>query len=187
MHQAALHGNRHQLGTVRRAEFGEQTAHVGLIIRLIDSTSGRVLDSQRVEGEAESGGIRADVDMGPVDFGGEKFSKTPLGKAVQQVIDNAVDIITAKTKEIPFEARIIKAAGQDVVIGAGQATGVSPGDVFAVYSLGEEMVDPDTGESLGSDESKIGTVKVSDVKEKFAKAHSVSGQGYEKGQIVRAE
>ena len=37
-------------------------AHVGLIIRLIDTTTGEVLHSQRVEGKAKSGGMSLGVN-----------------------------------------------------------------------------------------------------------------------------
>jgi curli biogenesis system outer membrane secretion channel CsgG len=163
----------------------KQVAHVGLIIRLIDTTTGQVLDSQRVEGKAESGGFAISGGMGPVSFGTEEFHKTPLGKAVQETIDNAVALIASRMKNIPFQTRIIKATGSEVIIGAGQSTGVSVGDTFTVYSVGEELVDPDTGDLLGAEESKLGTVQVFEVKEKYSKARSVSGKGYEKGQIVR--
>ncbi len=178
-------GGVHILG----ASFGSRTesAHVGLIIRLIDTTTGRVLDSQRVEGSAESTGISGSTSLPGVCFGGEQFFKTPMGKAVQETIDNAVDIIASRMKNIPFQARIVKASGNDVLISAGKEQGVTPDNVFTVYSVGEELVDPDTGELLGSEESSLGTIKVVEVKEKYSKAKAVSGKGYEKGQVVRAE
>ena len=36
----------------------------------------------------------------------------------------------------------------------GSNAGVKAGDVFQIYSKGEELVDPDTGLSLGSDTSR---------------------------------
>lgn len=165
----------------------KKTAHVGMTIRLIDTTTGQVLYSERVEGKAESESVSGSVDLGAVSFGGDAFHKTPLGKAVQQAIDNCVEIITSKMQGIPFKASIIKAEGSEVFIAAGKQSGVSPGDTFSAYKLGEELVDPDTGELLGADETKIGTVQVFDVKDKYSKAKVLSGSGYEKGQIVRSE
>jgi len=161
-------------------------AHVGVIIRLIDTTTGQVLDSQRVEGKAKSGGFKLGLDIGGVDFGTDSFKKTPLGKAMQIAIDNAVAFIAAKLKDIPFQGSVIKASGSDVYISAGERTGAAVGDTFAVYSVGEELIDPDTGELLGSEEEKIGTVKIYSVSEKYSKAKVTDGgTGIKKGDVIR--
>lgn len=165
-----------------------EEAHVGLIIRLIDTTTGEVLQSQRVEGKAASGGVKFGANVAGVGFGTSGFSKTPLGKAVQEAIDNAVALIAAKLKGIPFEARVIKVTDDEMLISGGEKTGEAVGDVFTVYSVGENLVDPTTGEQLGSELTKKGTVKVVDVKEKYAKAKSDGSlTGIKAGDIVRAQ
>jgi curli biogenesis system outer membrane secretion channel CsgG len=161
-------------------------AHIGLIIRLIDTTTGQVLDSHRVEGKAKSGGFKIGLDIAGVDFGTGAFKKTPLGKATQIAIDNAVEFIAAKLKNIPFQGRIIKAKDEKVFLTAGERTGTSVGDVFSVYVVDEELIDPDTGESLGAEEEKIGTVEILQVKEKYSKAKILSGNGFKRGHIIRS-
>jgi curli biogenesis system outer membrane secretion channel CsgG len=157
------------VGPVRLSNKREE-AHVGLIVRLIDTTTGQVLDSQRVEGKATAGGMGVGVSAGVVDFGTEGFVKTPLGKATQITIDNAVAYITGKLKGLPYQGRVIKAAGDEVYIAAGQRNGCQVGDVFTVFSVGEGLLDPETGEKLGQEEKRKGTIKVYDVQEKFSKA-----------------
>jgi curli biogenesis system outer membrane secretion channel CsgG len=166
-----------------------EEAHVGLIIRLIDTTTGEVLDSQRVEGKAASGGMKFGMDVAGVDFGTSGFSKTPLGKATQMAIDNAVSIIAAKLKNVPFQARIVKVNGDDeVLISGGAKTGIAEGDVFTIYSVGESLVDPATGEQLGSELEKKGAIKVTKVEEKYAKAHSDGSlKGVKAGDIVKSQ
>ena len=47
-------------------------------------------------------------------------------------------------------------------------------------------MDPDTGELLGSEEERIGTVKIFEVKEKYSKAKIEGGaSGIKKGDIIR--
>lgn len=165
-----------------------EEAHVGLIIRLIDTTTGEVLQSQRVEGKAASGGVKFGMDVAGVQFGTSGFKKTPLGKATQEAIDNAVAMIAAKLKGIPFEARVIKVTDDEMLISGGEKTGEAVGDVFTVYCVGEALVDPTTGEQLGSETTKKGTVKVVDVKEKYAKAKSDGPlKDVKAGDIVRAQ
>lgn len=165
-----------------------EEAHVGLIVRLIDTTTGEVLDSKRVEGKAKAGGFKLGVDIKGVDFGTEGFHKTPLGKATQIAIDSAVEFIASKLRSIPFQGRIIKVKEEGVYISAGEKTGASVGDVFAVYSVGEELVDPDTGELLGLEEEQIGSVKIFKVKEKYSKAKIArGGKGIKRGDIIRSK
>ena len=160
-------------------------SHVGVIIRLIDTTTAEVLYSQRVEGKAKSGGFKLGVDVGGVGFGTNNFKKTPLGKAMQIAIDNAVAFIADKLKDIPYQGRVIKVKGSEVYLSAGERTGAAVGDTFTVYSVGEELMDPDTGELLGSEEEEIGKVKISSLKEKYSKARIESGTGMKKGDIIR--
>jgi hypothetical protein len=58
---------------------------------------------------------------------------------------------------------------------------------FTVYHPGEELIDPDTGLSLGSEESKIGEIEyVSDIGDgKAGKAIVKSGSGMQTGDLVR--
>jgi len=161
-------------------------AHVGVIIRLIDTTTGQVIDSKRVEGKAKSGGFKLGLDIGGIGFGTDSFKKTPLGKATQIAIDNAVAYIAEKLKDVPFQGRVIKVKGNDIYVSAGERTGAKVGDVFTVFSVGEELVDPDTGELLGSEEEKIGEIKLYSVKEKYSKAKIIAGgNGIKKGDIIR--
>ncbi|NCO69645.1 MAG: hypothetical protein GW878_03870, partial [Acidobacteria bacterium] len=57
---------------------------------------------------------------------------------------------------------------------------------FGVYQLGETIKDPDTGEVLGADEKKVGTVKVTAVKGgKVSICTVVDGEGFAVGNIVK--
>jgi len=161
-------------------------AHVGLIIRLIDTTTGEVIDSRRVEGKAESGGFKLGLDLSGIGFGTDSFKKTPIGKATQIAIDNAVAFIAEKMRNIPFTARVIKVSSSGVYVSAGKRSNANTGDIFTVYSVGEELIDPDTGEVLGSEEEEIGQIRIVKVKEKYSVATIVSGcSGIKKGDIIR--
>ena len=164
-------------------------AHVGVIIRLIDTTTGEVLDSKRVEGKAKSGGINFSIDIDGIDFDSESFKKTPLGKATQIAIDTAVEFIASSIEELPFQGSIIKATEKGIYINAGDKTGASIGDVFTVYSVGEELVDPVTGELLGVEEEEIGTIKICEIKEKYSKCEIINTPtgSIKTGDIIRSD
>lgn len=161
-------------------------AHVGLILRLIDTTTGEVLDSQRVEGEAKSGRFKFSGSVSGIGFGNKAFKKTPIGKATQIAIDNAVEVIATKLRALPFQGHVIKVTGNDIYVSTGIKTGASVGDVFTVYSRGEEVVDPVTGELLGVEETTLGKLKLYQVKEKYSKAKPIGRlAGLKQGDIIR--
>ena len=63
--------------------------------------------------------------------------------------------------------------------------GITAGDSFVVYSKGEELVDPETGITLGSEEEKAGRITVASVKEKYSVATIDEGEGFKRGDIIR--
>ena len=150
------------------------SAHIAVIIQLIDSTTGEIIDSQRVEGKANSGGLSIGYD-GDFSIGSSSFKKTPLGKAVQLAIDRAVNYISQRLKDVPWKGRVVLVKGNKVYINAGRKAGVQVGDEFFVYKEGEPLIDPDTGMELGSELEKVAKIRVKDVKDKYAIAQVVEG------------
>lgn len=63
---------------------------------------------------------------------------------------------------------------KSVALSAGAIDGVKEGMVFVIYSLGDPIFDPVTGESLGELELVKGRVKVSNVQEKVCQATTLS-------------
>ena len=85
------------------------------------------------------------------------------------------DSLTIKTIDGVYPIKIIGFSGGVVSLNRGQGGGMEVGQVLEVYSEGEEMVDPDTGESLGSEEIKIGAIRVTEVLARFSKAVPLDG------------
>ena len=80
-------------------------AHIGLIIRLIDSTTSEVIASQRVEGSAKQGGTDFSVAEGGFDFSQSGQKRTPINKAVQIAIDNAVNYVATQMKTMSIRMK----------------------------------------------------------------------------------
>ena len=163
------------------------TAHVAIIIRLIDTTTGQVIDSQRVEGEARSGGLGFGYADSDFDFFQSGYSKTPIGEATQIAIDRAVEYVIRRMCDIPWEGKVVTVRDNEVIINAGSNAGIETGDRFSVFHQGREFVDPDTGVSLGSELSKIGQIEAVNVQDKYTKAVPVSGSGFSAKDVVRFE
>lgn len=167
-------------------------AHVAVNIRLYDATTGQVIDSIRCEGKASAGKISGGYTgsgLGGFTFGSSAFKKTPLGKATQKAVNEAVFLITTRMDRIPWEGTIVDVKGDVVYINAGGNSNVFGGDEFTVYKKGEELIDPSTGVSLGREDTKVGRIQVFSVEDKFSKAHATAGSinSFSRGDIVKAD
>lgn len=72
-----------------------------------------------------------------------------------------------------------------LVVNLGSTSGVSVGDRFLVYRLGEEILDPDTGESLGALEMVVGPAKAVHVQEKMSTLVSDQWRRTESRRVVK--
>ena len=165
--------------------FSSSSAHVAVNIRIYDVTTGEVIDSIRCEGKANAAGASASYS-GDFSLRGGGFVKTPLGKATQKVINEAVYKIAAKMADVPWQGKIVTVKGDTIYLNVAGKANILPGNEFVVYNKGEELIDPDTGISLGSEDSKVGRIQVVSVEEKFSKADMVSGDinSVKRGDIV---
>ncbi|MGF1485145.1 MAG: CsgG/HfaB family protein [Opitutales bacterium] len=87
--------------------------------------------------------------------------------------------------DVIFPAKVIAMTGSVVTINRGDGTGIQEGQVWNVYALGEALIDPDTGESLGAEEVLMGKVEVIGVTPKFARAKVLEDYGVDKLQVLR--
>ena len=160
-------------------------AYVAINIRMYDTTTGEVLFSERVEGKSSKTGIAADYTNKDFSIGGGKLWSTPLGEALQQCIDNAVFTIASKMQDVQWEGKVVLYKDGKVYVNAGKDAGILKDDSFIVYSKGEELIDPDTGITLGAETEKAGRITVVKVEDKFSVAIVDEGDGFERGDIIR--
>jgi len=163
------------------------TGHVAIDMRLIDATTGQILQSERAEGKITSSGIGGIAFFSGVAFGGTAYKKTALGKATRAAVQEAVMFIVNNMEDMPWQGSIVKAEGNQVYINAGYNMNITPDSVFTVYSKGEELIDPTTGLSLGSALNRSGTVRVTQVSDKFSIATVIEGSGFKRGDVVKLQ
>jgi curli biogenesis system outer membrane secretion channel CsgG len=179
-------------GSIGRLGIGgklsKKQARAAVDIRLVNTSTSEIILAEKAEGEDGSTGLD-NINVSDIDFGNPTYwDNTMLGKASRKAIDKCVGYISKAMEKIPWQGKIIKADDSGTIyMKPGSAGGVKPGMEFAVYSKGEELIDPDTGQSLGSEESKIGRIKVAqDIGDgKACKAIVVSGSGFKAGDLVR--
>jgi curli biogenesis system outer membrane secretion channel CsgG len=158
--------------------------YVAIDIRIFDAATGVILHTCRVEGKVSKKGLTGAVLIKGIAIGAGKFEETALGEASRKAIQDAVNFIIKNMEDVPWQGRVVSVQDTKVYINAGQDTGIKGGDCLEVYKRGEELVDPDTGMSLGYQISKIGYAQISSIEDKFSIAHVVKGSGG-KGDIVK--
>jgi curli biogenesis system outer membrane secretion channel CsgG len=152
-------------------------AEVNLTIYLVDSETGQVKASQKVVGQAGRRGLGVGYHgsaLGGLGGNIEAFRKDNVGKACEDAVMEAVDFLKKQLESIPWEGSVMLAGDSRIVINRGEREGVEPGMKFKVGSI-EELVDEDTGEVLDVDMTTVGTVSVTEVKEKIAYCTPLAG------------
>ena len=140
-------------------------------VRIVDSRGGKVVTANKFVVEHED--LNRKNEVTPDDF-----LDALKEKAVKSIVNGIVEGV--------FPLKIIKITGNKVYINRGAGVSFKVGDTLTVLAQGEGLVDPDTGESLGSAEEKVGQVEVDAIQKKFSTAKILSGAGQiKKGAIVR--
>ena len=94
--------------------------------------------------------------------------------------------IALRVTDIAYPARIVGKTGKIITINRGEGTGISVGQEWEVFALGKEMIDPDTGVSLGREELAVGKVRVTRVTPMTSQAQIVGEDlGIERGAVLR--
>ena len=156
---------------------GSSTGRVGLNIRLIDAETSEITFTKQIEAVIKE----TNLGFGGVAWGSggalggfmSSYSKTPVGQAVIAGINQAVFELIKQVGAKPPEGSIVKADASQIYTNLGQDS-VAVGDRLQVLRKGEELIDPETGISLGGSSTVIGEIVVNEVQEKFSIASPVS-------------
>ena len=160
-------------------------AMVALDIRLIDAVTGEVVFSKRVEGDAAATGVSAEIQISDQQFGTAMGSHTPLGQASREALTGAVAAIVEGMKKVPWSGRVVEVRDASVYVNAGSEAGIQPGMTLDVYAQSEALIDPETGVQLGTPDRKVGTIRITQLEEKYSVAEVVSGDGFARGHLLR--
>jgi curli biogenesis system outer membrane secretion channel CsgG len=146
--------------------------------KLYDSTSGKLVESANFQtGNDEFKQIQTDRSYAAKS--GELSDEMLVAIArsmAEKIANHFADVI--------FPAKVLVKRDNIVTINRGEGGGVAVGDVFNVFALGEAMIDPDTKESLGHEEVKVGKVKITQVGTKTSQAEILEDTGIDKGTVL---
>lgn len=148
-----------------------EKAVLGMNFRLINATTSEVVYTDQVQVDLSSSGL----DFGGLGFTGggglggfvSNYAKTPIGNAVIAAVNKGVFDLIKQVGSGSAGGSVIQVKGGSVYVNMGSSM-VKKGDMLSLKRKGEELIDPDTGLSLGGEEETIGQLKVTTVKEKYS-------------------
>ncbi len=145
-------------------------------LRIYDTTTGRLANVQTITLEKAA--------LNEVLPGA-----TQTGRATNQLIGEVTATFAQDASNAIMNAlspaKVMAYTMGVVTFNRGEGTGVEKGQVWEILQPGGALIDPDTGENLGSEEVHIGWSIVDSVAPKFSKARVVEDNGITKGAIMR--
>jgi curli biogenesis system outer membrane secretion channel CsgG len=149
------------------------SAQTSINLRFIDTTTAERVVSLSGEGGVKKGGgfVKGTSVSRESEFG---IATEALGKASTALVAKLVaggylaKIGPGTGAGSGLEAKIAKVDGNSAWLNIGSSAGVKVGDKFAVFNVGEAIIDPDTGQALGASEKQTATGEVTEVAERFA-------------------
>lgn len=147
-------------------------AEAKINLRLIDTTTAERVVAVSAEGDVKKGGgFARGASLSREDEWG--IASEALEKASEEVVKafeshKGLNKLSASGAMGGTEGKIIKVEGNRAWLNMGTVSGIQVGDRYDVFSVGEALVDPDTGQVLGVDESQVGSGEVVEVKDRFS-------------------
>lgn len=154
-----------------------QKARVTLHAMLIDIENGEVIGAVKGTGSAGSSLFGGSFNYKKVNFGGESFFRTPLGKATGEAMD---DVVRQLYRLIPvtwWQPMVAQADAQKVILNGGQNVGIEPGTQFMVMGESVVITDPLTGEVIERNRGPVkGRIMVTSVNQASSLARLIEGR-----------
>ena len=164
-------------GTGRSAT--KRIFRLSVVGKLYDSSNGKLIESANLQ--TGNGEFK--------DISENKSYKTKDGNLTDEMMvavsRNLAEKIANRFADVIFPAKILVKRDKLVTINRGEGGGVAVGDTFNVFAVGAELIDPDTKESLGHEEVKVGKVKISQVNPKTSLADILDDTGIDTGAVLR--
>lgn len=167
------------------------TGRVVLDARVVDVRTGDVLGSASGEGKIVNYGgtvvggswVGGSISLGGVDVNSREWSESLLGRTARRAIDELMRRLFGSTSEQP--GRVLAVAADGVcIINLGTEDGLQVGDTLELVRL--EQIRDREGDPVWSEEVRVGTLRVTEVRADRAKATLVEGASPEEGLLVRA-
>lgn len=169
--QYLLVGNVHELGvSVAREEIPyvhewkcTESAALGIEVRVVQAKTGKIVAAHTAD-EKEHAPFR---QTGPCSESADRVLTRAVGRVAEVLVGKVLDAI--------YPVRVVHVAGDVLTLNRGEGGNFTVGSTFDCFTAGESIVDPDTGDVIGTDETAVGPVTVTEILPKLSKARAAPG------------
>ena len=146
------------------------------VAKIYDSTTGKLL---------ESANIRTDRKDDRSDSTSLQKNAELTDALLAETVKETAERVANRVADVVFPARVLIKRDKQITINRGEGAGVTVGQLWNVFVLGEELIDPDTKEKLGHEEVQVGKARVTAITPKTATAEILEDTGIDKGAVLR--
>jgi curli biogenesis system outer membrane secretion channel CsgG len=144
--------------------------------RIYDSSTGKLMESVNVLVE------KKDDRMDATDLTTNAEQTDAL---LLETTRDAAERIATRLADIVFPIKVIVKREKQITVNRGEGGGLKVGQLWNVFAVGEELIDPDTKESLGREEILVGKARIVSVLPKTCTAELIEDFGIERGAVLR--
>lgn len=171
-------GFDNQVADVAGVSARKGTANVEIQLRIANANSGKILASRTVLSTKSRSFLEA-ADLSSAGNTDEQ--------AIQDAIRDAAQKVVGELMDLAYPAKVLKVSGSEVFLSLSREQ-TEPGAFYVVFKSGEELVDSDTGLSLGYVEEYAGKVVITRLLPKYTVAEPIDHENisaFQEGMIVR--
>ncbi len=155
-----------------------RNVRVTAVARLYDTTTGSLKDSVSCEVD--------EVETAQYFDEGQRKGDSTEALYRQVAVALAGEIANGLADSL-YPPRILAKTGSQITFNRGEGNGVEPGQTWVIFAVGEDMIDPDTGENLGQEEVLLGEAEIVRVGTRTSQAMLKEDNGVQKGHIIRPQ
>jgi curli biogenesis system outer membrane secretion channel CsgG len=178
------------IGHLPGVHVGVSKMQCAIDARAFSTTTGEIVWADSASEETSSSSVYVAGAGGGVD------DQRKLDKLVRPVVDKLAASLAKKNLATSgaggaadssgVAGKIAKVDGSTIYLNVGSEAGVKEGEEFDVFQMGAPIKDPDTGEVLGQNETKVGRIRVDKVMgPRLSTARPVKGGGFKAGDAIR--
>jgi hypothetical protein len=153
-----------------------RTVELSAVTKVIEVATQRALTSANIKVTRRDSENRSENTTRRVGEASDDLLIQAVGEMAQK--------IAGRVAESVYPARIIGKRDRVVTINRNDQSGIKVGQVWEVFALGDELVDPDTGERM-MEEVLVGKVKITRVTPQSSQGESFEDLGIERGSVIR--
>lgn len=166
--------------TRRLASLGKtvmaRSVEASAVAKITEGATGRAIGTANIQVAVRDSENRSANTVDRVGEASDDLINQATRQLAHKLAMRAVDFI--------YPARIIGKRDRVVTINRNDESGIKVGQVWEVFVLGDELVDPDTGDKT-MEEVFVGTVKVTRVTPQNSQAEVVEDTGIDRGALIR--